>query len=132
MIELVDGRYYIGFWFCDGGDRDWMACAWRETDRWVLKHRWRYYNSPDPFDPNDRKSWHSCFALRSKKTEEDIIRDVEKLGRTIAGLVFRNPGGFSACLIRSDDLDKVMFEMAKMDWAHIKRQRASKNRRRTR
>lgn len=126
MIELVDGRYYIGFWFCDGGDRDWMACAWRDDTRWVLQHRWRYYNSPDPFDLKDRKNWHSAAALCSEKTEEDVIRNVEQIGRTIAGFVFRNPDGFSACLIQSDNLDKVIFEMAKMDWAHIKKERTQK------
>ena len=119
MIEFKEGNYYIGFWFVGGKDTDWLAAVWREqsSPNWIFWARFRYHNpeSKDPFDDKDGKSPMDFVVDGTKKSEDDIIRDVA----VIAALIGLRLGVEPEFVPVRGDCDKALFELAMQPWAHI-------------
>ncbi|MCG3147937.1 MAG: hypothetical protein PCFJNLEI_01378 [Verrucomicrobiae bacterium] len=122
MIEFKEGSYFIGFWFVGGADTDWFAGAWREqsSSTWIFRARFRYHSptSRTAFDNEDRKSPMEFEVDGTKKTEDDIIRDVA----LIAGLIGQRFGVEPEFVEVRGDRDKALFCLAMKPWAHIERQ----------
>jgi hypothetical protein len=118
MIEFKPGNYYVAFWFVGGKDTDWLAAAWRDGDRWIIRSRFRYHSpdSRDPFDDHDAKSWSNVESPAAAKTEEQIVAEVG----LIAGLVGQRLGVVPEFVPVHGDCDKALFELALQPWAHIK------------
>jgi hypothetical protein len=120
MIEFKDGNYYLGVWFVGGKDTDWMGCAWHEKDNpnWIFRARFRYHNpeSKSPFDNKDRKSFMNFGVDGSKKSEEQIIKDVGMIARLVGLRLGVEPEFVE---IRGDK-DKALFNLAMQPWAHVR------------
>ena len=73
MLELTDTSYVEMIWFVDmPGQGDFMAAVWRDADDapWQAAYRFRYSDSRDPFDSNDRKSLYAMTLNPADGTTE--------------------------------------------------------------
>lgn len=117
-IEIKEGRYFAKMWFLEGGDKDWMAAVYRDPGKpFTLQYRFRYYNSPDPWDEGDKKSWYTATAP-PEMTEEDIVGKTDLMANTMACMGFG--GKVHPLVLKSDDPKFITGEMAKQFWAHHK------------
>lgn len=120
LFEFRDGAYYLAFWFVGGEDTDWFGVAWREGDspQWLFRARFRYHSveSTDPFDDKDRKSAMAFVVDGTRKSEDDIIRDVG----LIAALIGKRLNVEPQFVAVRGDRDKLLYQLALQPWAHIK------------
>ena len=88
MIEIKEGRYYVGLWNFPFGRRgDWMGCLWHEADKptdWIFEYRFRYYADAKAFASEDEKNWYRATL---KGQEAKIIGEVKALIAKFAAMV---------------------------------------------
>lgn len=67
-IKIKKEHYYIGIWYCQWNEGNFMGCAWRNSEfNYEASYRFRYFKHPEDSplykqaDPifEDRKSWYS-------------------------------------------------------------------------
>ncbi len=69
-IEIHPDGYYVGLWYLAGRGEDFLACAEKRDEQWLLTYRFRYYNSADPWDGKDEKNWYRAARPVSEMPEE--------------------------------------------------------------
>ena len=102
-----------GIWYCQTvpGEQDFLLTLTRlEGEHYELVYRFRYYNSDDPFDEKDRKSW---YRAEGRGKEEEIISGVRKALMLIGT-------GFTELLRGDRPFDNFMEEFMKQDFVHAK------------
>jgi len=118
-IELISGRYFSQMWFLEGGDKDWLAALYRDSDgAFVLVYRFRYYNSPDPFDTTDTKNWYKA-KFQLDRAESACIDLGDQLASGMMAMGF-GPR-VHKLLLRTDDPEKIGKMMETQNWAHMQR-----------
>jgi len=67
-IEIKKDHYYIGIWYCQWNEGNYLGCAWKNSEsNYEATYRFRYFKHPESSplytqaDPmwEDRKSWYS-------------------------------------------------------------------------
>jgi len=81
VIELKEGRYYVGVWWVAWTGGDWMACVWRDDKEEHLQYRFRYYADDKAFDSDDTKNWYSM--ARDIQPDAETIEQVNTVARAI-------------------------------------------------
>jgi hypothetical protein len=117
QIEFKDGRYMSTMWFVEGGDKDALWALHKDPGGvWELIWRFRYYNSPDPFDETDMKSWYHA-THPPEATEVEIIKKVDCLLDLMLKLGF-GPR-VHKLVIRSDKCSEQFAALFTQEWAHL-------------
>jgi hypothetical protein len=128
LFEFREGAHYLGFWFIGGEDTDWFGVAWRDagSDHWTFHARFRYHDpaSVDPFDGKDQKSPMAFHIDASKKSEDDIIRDIGLIAALIGQRLKVEP---QFVAVRGNR-DKLLYQLALQPWAHVQMGAAAKPR----
>ena len=109
-----------GIWYCQTipEEQDFLMTLNRlEEGHYEITYRFRYYNSDDPFDEKDRKSWYRAEART--KNEEEIISGIETLLESLAAAT-DNENGFTELLRGDRPFDDFMEEFMKQDFVHAK------------
>ena len=70
-IDIQKEHFYWGLWRAalqdDAGD--FLAVLWRDTQKWHLQFRFRYYRDEAAFGSKDEKSWHHYTSKTSDDSE---------------------------------------------------------------
>jgi hypothetical protein len=121
IVECKKGRYFVGAWYLYDAThphlqkQDWFATVFREEGEsvWHLRYRHKYYNSPDPFDPKDRRSSYS--GTLSGMSEQQIIETMEQMTTKLCEV-----GGFKRDFIYfgTDDGEAVIERMKARPYLH--------------
>lgn len=101
-IELVHGRYYLGFWYVDVNEKahpphggSVMGCFWRKLDQpesadgvyeFEGEYRHRYYCEEEIGKPptfQSSKDHFSWYGFKGRSTEEELIDGLDKTFATI-------------------------------------------------
>jgi len=53
---------------------DWLMGLSEMEDSFCISYRFRYYNSDDPFDKDDKKNWYKAKAKKSKTTLTETLQ----------------------------------------------------------
>jgi len=74
MIVIEKDKYYIGFWYVEWDDGNWMGCAWTETDsdhtHWMGRFRFREYRDGKVlFNSKDVKHWYGTEVWGASEIE---------------------------------------------------------------
>jgi hypothetical protein len=120
--------WFYGIWFSVHSSHsfDFMAQMLRSMGKWRLVYRFRYYNSGDPFDSDDEKSWYMLSAEDdSDESKQKMICTTDQMMSEIqhppAGMEAFEPCDFLLldAPTNSDELIKK-FEEADRPWLHMK------------
>src|SRR5262245_34973477 len=118
-----DGRYLSQIYFAsDGATVDVLGFLYRDPDEpFHLMVPFRYYASSDPWDGDDKKSWHE-FTFESRD-EEQASKHASDAFRFIAATM---PGLAGKALqlevipVRSDRAEVMAKRLAEQSWTHAK------------
>jgi hypothetical protein len=115
ILDIVEDRYFVGFWFVDGDRVDWFAAVWRDKDQpWRAMYRFRY-------DPSVRKDgMKSVYALEAKSgsdEDEKKIMDAMNMAAEMTAQTHRTK--FHYVDVRSDKVDVVMGKLLAQPWAQL-------------
>jgi len=119
MIELKDGRYFIGVWFISDEQRDTLGTVFRDkgSAKWELRYRIREHHpdsGPDPFNDKDtKKSWRAT----SLETEDEVFQKTNQAFAAIAALTGMD---FDYLDLRTDDGNAIIRELETRPWVHTK------------
>lgn len=122
---MEEGERVVGLWFVYGKEkRDWLACAVEMAcgGRYRVVYRFRYHNSPDPFDESDEKNWYSFTTI----TDDDgaVIEPLSMLARTLIKQGFNDTLDY----VPVDGDNDRMFELIRdRPWCHIKVERTAQD-----
>lgn len=122
-IEILPGRYFIGVWYLSASPMltrcDWLATAFRDAGQevWRVRYRFKYYNSPDPFDGLDKRSAYSGTLTG---TEQQLIEKLGKVAEAMAS-TFKFEKDF--LLLGTDDPKEILTKLAARPWTHMKMER---------
>ncbi len=118
MIEIKDDIYTLGIWFVHWNGADWMLSIQRpkEGGPWKGSYRFRYHNSPDPFDFTDTKNWYG-FQVPPETTEDVIISTANRMAAFIA--LARN-GTMDRTLIQGCGLEIFQEKANGKEWFHMR------------
>lgn len=87
IFDIVEGGYYVGFWFLAGRDQDFLALVFRNPgDNGLrLRYRFRYYKDDKVhFDEtDDEKSVYDVDF--SQKSEDEAISITDGLAQELIG-----------------------------------------------
>jgi hypothetical protein len=122
IVECQKGRYFIGVWYLYASqnpnlpNQDWFGTVFRdeaEPHVWHLRYRHKYYHSPDPFDPKDRRSTFA--GTISNLSEQEMIEKMDKLTAQLA-----EAGQFEREFVYfgTDDAEAIFDRMKSRPWAH--------------
>ena len=110
-----------GIWYCQTipSEQDFLMTLNRlKEGHYELIYRFRYYNSDDPFDEKDRKSWYR--AEVAAKCEEEIISGIETLLESLAA-VADNETGYTELLRGDRPFEDFMEEFMQQDFVHARK-----------
>jgi hypothetical protein len=110
-----------GVWYCPTipGEQDFLLTLNRiDEEHYGITYGFRYYNSDDPFDEKDRKSWYSGEV--TGKSEEEVVDVINnQIMKAISSL---NDGeGFTEVLRGDRSLEEFMDEFLEQDFVHAKK-----------
>jgi hypothetical protein len=122
IVECQKGRYFIGVWYLYDSKnpnlhhQDWFGTVFRdeaEPNVWHLRYRQKYYHSPDPFDPQDRRSNYE--AVISNLSEQEMIEKMDHLTAQLA-----EAGQFEREFVYfgTDSAEAIFERMNSRPWAH--------------
>ena len=125
MIEMKEGCWYLGIWYVNGPDRNWMACVWQDEEQfWHLRYRFRYdAGTDDPFDGVDEKNWWSVKSQRPHPIKSAKAREMEAATHQVAELTAKKYGSKVEFVEIRGDYEKAMFLLAQQPWSNIKTER---------
>ncbi len=124
-IEFTPDQFYLGLWWVGHHDAtpvedrvDWLCGAWRAVQggEWTLHYRFRYHNSPDPFE-DDRKSWYT-FTVGAQASARTIIEAVQTMQRECVAQWQGLPDCVMLRCRGTQALGKLL--AAKKDWLHLR------------
>jgi hypothetical protein len=123
IIEIIDGRYFLGIWYLYDAvnpamqNQDWLATVFRDDGdaRWHIRYRHKYYNSPDPFDEKDRRSSYS--GTIAPCSEQIILNTMDAIVNKMIEI-----GGFRKdfIYIGSVDPEAITDRLKDRPWVHRK------------
>ena len=117
MIEIQDDVLTVCIWFANipGVEGDWMGCVSKKDGQPTsIKWRYRYYNTPEPFDNKDKKNWYSA------TTEEPIEVTTDKIKKLIwAADTFR--GTKTDFILINARGEAVLEKIKDKPWFHMKK-----------
>lgn len=117
--EYVDSIWFIGG-SPGGKGEDFLATIAKRDGCWEMEYRFRYHNSPDPWDQKDRKSWYkmrcpddSPEALsRCRQAIDEVLRP---------SLETRYGDKLEVVEMQCMNSDpKFFFELSSRPWANVK------------
>lgn len=82
-IVIQEGFYYAVAYFVPGVNQDFMGMVYRDAESFLFSYRFRYYNSADPFDREDKKNW---YAVRPRP---NAPKDIESYLVTGADVIYK-------------------------------------------
>lgn len=108
----------LGVWYCltIPHKQDFLLTLNRVGEKsYEITYRFRYYNSDDPFDEKDEKSWAS--AKTENQSEEQVIASVHGVLEALSSI----SGGDYTEILRGDrPFEKFMEEFMEQDFVHAK------------
>jgi hypothetical protein len=106
-----------GIWYCQTIPeyQDFLLTLNRlGEEHYEITYRFRYYNSDDPFDEKDEKSWYRGEGMGK---EEEIISKINEMIRLVSSTADQ---GFTELLRGDRPFDDFMEEFMKQDFVHAK------------
>jgi hypothetical protein len=120
-MDFEDVQWIAAVWFLsDGETKDILVFLYQDkAGVWQATYRFRYYNSPDPFDKQDKKSW---FGLKPKQQDEGTRFQLEKaLDSMLEVLKAQGFGDYGPHKVVVDGPPNKLMEMLKdQPWAHLR------------
>lgn len=107
-----------GLWYCSlvPDKQDFlMSLSLVEEGHYEITYRFRYYNSDDPFDPEDKKDWFRAKITNLK--EKEVIEKARVVAHSFA--TFAN-AELTEVLRDNRPLDKFTEEFMKQEFVHVK------------
>ena len=94
---------------------DWLLGINEEEDHYLIQYRFRYYNSDDPWDTEDKKNWYSGTVSKTKQSLGELIKNTNKGFEAIESIA----EGDCYKLIRGEGTQKQFFaEFEKLPFVH--------------
>ena len=108
----------VAVWFVNLDETtDWMAGVNRTDEGWELQYRFRYYNSEDPWDPEDKKSWYRCDLSNKESNEADAIDAISQAFEALK----EASGGEAYALIRGESThEQFVEEFRELPFTHAR------------
>ena len=110
-----------GIWFCTliPGEQDFLLSL-RNTaeEQYEIIYRFRYYNSDDPFDEKDKKSWYS--GTIKGRNEKEVIAKIHEVFPFI--IAASDADDFTELLRGDQSLDEFMEKFMEQDFVHAKQE----------
>ena len=116
LVEIKEGRYFIGVWFVGNGKRDWMCSAWRDPGEGDVRQaafRFRYYADRNPWDSKDKKN---AYSMSCETTEAHM----EQVTHRLAELVSFQFGEIQFAPMHSDNAKHNLDVLSRQPWAHMR------------
>jgi len=115
ILDIVEGRYFVGFWFVEGEKVDWFAAVWRDQGKpWRAMYRFRY--APEVRDPG-RKSVYGIEAKTGSDEDERKIMDALNMAGEMTAQVHKTKVQYVD--VRSDSVQVVMGKLLAQPWAQL-------------
>jgi len=120
MIDIGDPGFY-GLWFISvNSQSDFLGALFKKPDGNEFLWRMRYYDKPndfpDPFEDNDRKSWH-CQKSAPDKSIEETLEDVRRIVRIMTQ---HAEGEVQELLLGNKSVEEFVTFLSQQPWAHMK------------
>jgi hypothetical protein len=115
MTMILD-ETTVGIWYCATipGEQDFLLTLNRIAEQhYEITYRFRYYNSDDPFDEEDEKSWYS--GETKGKNEEEVINAIQTIMQAVAA------DGFTKILRGDRPLEEFTEEFMEQDFVHAQK-----------
>ena len=111
----------VAIWYADlSEDSDYLMSLSRIDDGWDLVYRFRYYNSPDPWDEKDTKNWYRGKLSNENSTEAEVLATLNKVFELMK---LRADGRDCYVLLRGEgDFKTFVKEFQKLPFVHQKSQ----------
>jgi hypothetical protein len=110
-----------GLWYCVlvPDKQDFLlSLSHKDEGHYAIIYRFRYYNSADPFDEEDKKNWYSVKV--TDENEKELVDGIRTLLNQL--LSFTNDDICYTEMLRGDQsLDEFMDEFIKQDFVHTQR-----------
>lgn len=114
ILDIIEGRYFLGFWFVDAGRCDWFAAVWRDKDQpWRAMYRFRYAARAG------KDGYKTVYALEGKNGEDDeqkLVAAMQMAGEMTAE-TYKSKLHFVE--VRSDHVETVVGTLIAQPWAHL-------------
>jgi hypothetical protein len=108
-----------GIWYCQTipEEQDFLLTLSRiEEEHYEIVYRFRYYNSDDPFDEKDIKSWYRAEGLGK---EEEIIKSINEMLTKLSSISY-SEAGFTEILRGDRPFDDFKEEFLQQSFVHAK------------
>ena len=126
-IVFTPDNFYLGLWWVGHNDAtpvedrvDWLCGAWRPVQggAWTLHYRFRYHNSPDPFE-EDVKHWYTAI-VKPEAPPAQVVRAVQLIQQACVARWQGHPD----CLMLRCTGDKAIQKLrtARNDWLHLRQE----------
>lgn len=120
-MSIVLDESVRGLWYCltIPDEQDFLLALKRIAEKhYEITYRFRYYNSSDPFDEEDKKSWYQ--GEIKGISEEDVIAKIHDdfMPAVMNATAFINGGEFTELLRGDRSFDEFMEEFMKQDFVH--------------
>jgi hypothetical protein len=109
-----------GLWYCVlvPDKQDFLLSLSRKDEgHYAIIYRFRYYNSADPFDEEDKKNWYS--AKVTDKNEKELVDGIRTLLNHL--LSYQDDICYTELLRGDQSLDEFIDEFIKQDFVHTQR-----------
>lgn len=119
-MEINDKSYILGVWFSDYEIGNIMITAFKtdkEVDEWTAEVRLRLYEDNKTFLSDDRKDFYGR-SWPKGTDKEKVIKDCNRLVEIYKGAYKPHLHEYVSV---EGDMDKLMEELEKKDWAKIKK-----------
>jgi len=119
-MSIILDENLIAIWYASlDEESDYLQSLSRTDNGWDLTYRFRYYNSPDPWDKEDTKNWYSGKLSNKDKTESEVIETLSKVFEIIK---IRAEGDCYILLRGEGDHKSFMKEFMALPFVHQKTQ----------
>lgn len=109
MIEIIEGRYFLGLWHVRGDLANWLGAVYRDgKGLWRLTHRVRENDAP-----SDTSVCWTVNELQKPADEAEVLQHMTILLRAIGVMMQAEPDFLP---LRSDDVDTLLDKIRSVPW----------------
>lgn len=121
MIEVKENRYFLGVWFVESKPKgNVLLTAYKDKDGvWEGRARIRTYVDDKAFDSEDNKAVFAFTDFDNQYTEEMVFGMIQNLAERISK-VPPGDGKVDFVPLYTNDVTKIMFNLAMKEWCHMK------------
>lgn len=116
----------LAIWYCllSPEVADYMGGLSRRPDGYTYTWRMRYYNSLDPWDENDEKTWYSILIPSREGDAEEVVDKIRELIAislaTSRKFAYPNPGPVYELVRGNKSFDEFTKEFMNAPFVHKK------------